>query len=115
MYPTLKNGSIVLMKKYNLKLNYNDIVVIKKNNKIIIKRLVGLPNDTIDIDEYIYVNGKKNDEIPTKDKGNITNRITLRKNEYFVIGDNRDKSIDSRFDEVGIIKEFQIIGKILFK
>ena len=115
MSPTLKNKQIVFIKKYNLDFNYNDIVVIKKNNKIIIKRLVGLPNDGILIDEYLYVNGKRFDEIITEDKGNITDEILLSDNEYFVLGDNRDQSIDSRFDEVGIIKKENIIGKVLFK
>ena len=65
MYPTLKNGNIVLIQKYNLDLKNNDIIVIKKDNKIIIKRLIGIPNDTIRIDKYVYVNDKKIDEIIT--------------------------------------------------
>ena len=71
MYPTLKNGNIVLMKKYNLQLNYNDIVVIKKEDKIIIKRIVGLPNDSLNIDNYLYVNGKKFDNKLIEKKGII--------------------------------------------
>ena len=59
MEPTLKNGNTALIKKYNLDLKYNDIVVVKKDNKIIIKRLVGFPGDTIRSDNYLYVNDKK--------------------------------------------------------
>lgn len=113
MYPTLKDKQIVLIKKYNLNLANNDIIVIKKNKRIIIKRLIGLPNDTIKIDQYVYVNGKKNDNIVTNQKGNTKNEIYLKPGEYFVLGDNRDNSIDSRFDEIGIIYEDEIIGKVI--
>lgn len=113
MEPTLKNGNIALIKKYNLNLNYNDIVVVKKSNKTIIKRLVAFPGDTIIIDNYLYVNGKKNDDFYTENKGTITNEITLSPDEYFVIGDNRQNSIDSRFEEIGMISNKEIIGKIV--
>ena len=113
MEPALKHGDIAIIKKYNLKLNYNDIVLVKKNNKTIIKRLVAFPKDTIKIDNYLYVNGKKNDDFYTENKGTITNEITLSPDEYFVIGDNRQNSIDSRFEEIGMISKEEIIGKII--
>lgn len=113
MYPTLKDKQIVLIKKYNLNLSNNDIIVVKKNNRIIIKRLVGLPNDTIKIDQYVYVNGSKNDNIITNQKGNIEKEILLKQGEYFALGDNRENSIDSRFNEIGIIHEDEIIGKVI--
>ena len=115
MFPTLKNGNIVFIKKYNLDLKHNDIVIIKKDNKTIIKRLVGLPNDKIEINDYLYINGEKNDNLYIEDKGNISNEICLKNNEYFVLGDNRQNSIDSRFDEIGIITKDEIIGKIIKK
>ena len=111
MYPTLKDKQIVLIKKYNLNLANNDIIVIKKNKKTIIKRLIGLPNDTIKIDKYVYVNGNKNDEIITQEQEK--SEFFLKTGEYFVLGDNRDESIDSRFDEIGIIYEDEIIGKVI--
>ena len=115
MFPTLKNGNIVFIKKYNLDLKHNDIVVIRKNNKTIIKRLVGLPNDKIEINDYLYINGEKKDNLYIEDRGNISNAIFLKDNEYFVLGDNRQNSIDSRFDEIGIITKDEIIGKIIKK
>ena len=66
MDPTLKDGRIVLMQKYNLKLKNNDVIVIKKDKNIIIKRLIGMPNDRVKIDKYVYVNNIKNDEIVTE-------------------------------------------------
>lgn len=115
MIPTLKNHEIVIMKKYNLHLNYNDIIVVKKNNKIIIKRLIALPNDTIKIDDYVYVNGKRNNDLYTEYSGILKNEIMLKSNEYIALGDNRQNSIDSRHEEIGIIQEKEIIGKIILK
>ena len=103
------------MKKYDLKLKYNDIVVINKDKKTIIKRIVGLPNDKIRIDDYLIVNDEQFDDKLINNKGKITEELILKSDEYFVLGDNRDNSIDSRFDEIGIIKEKEIKGKVLFK
>lgn len=114
MFPTLKNGNIVCIKKYNLDLKHNDIIVIRKNGKTIIKRLVGMPNDKIKIDNYLYVNGEKCDNLYIEDCGDINNEIYLKDNEYFVLGDNRQNSIDSRFEEIGIILKNEIFGKIIF-
>ena len=114
MLPTLKNGNIVFIKKYNLCLQHNDIIVIRKDNKTIIKRLVGLPSDNIKIDNYLYINGKKSDNLYTEYSGSAHNEFELKSNEYFVLGDNRQNSIDSRFDEVGIIYADEIIGKVIF-
>ena len=115
MNPTLKDRDITVIKKYNLKLSYGDILVIRKDNKIIIKRLVGLPGDKIRIDNYLYVNDKKMDNLYTENKGDIISEILLKENEYFVLGDNRQNSIDSRFEEIGTIKKDEIIGKLVFK
>ena len=114
MEPTLREGEIVLIKKSNLDLNYNDIVVIKKDKNILIKRLVGLPNDTIRIQDYLFVNGEKFDNIFTEEKGDLNGIITLNSDEFFVLGDNRQNSIDSRFQECGTVKRNEIIGKIIF-
>lgn len=111
MYPTLKNKDIIFIKKFDLKIEYNDIVVIKKGDNVIIKRVVGLPNDSISIDKYLYVNGQKNENLYIENAGDIKNEILLKDKEYFVLGDNINYSIDSRFDEIGIINEDEIIGK----
>lgn len=116
MYPTLKNGQMLLVKKIDLKINNNDIVVIKKDSKIIIKRIIGIPNDQIEIiDGYVYVNGKKFDDLYIEDYGNTKEKIALQQNQYYVLGDNRQESIDSRFDEIGIIDKKNIIGIIINK
>ena len=113
MEPTFHNKDIILIKKYNLKINYNDVVVIKKDNKIIIKRIVGLPKDEILIDNYVYINNKKYDDLYTPSKD--INYICLNNNKYFVLGDNREESIDSRSKEIGIINKEEIVGRKVFK
>lgn len=113
MQPTLKSGQMLLIKKYKLNLQNNDIIVVKKNNNIIIKRLIGLPNDTIKIDNYVYVNGNKNDDLLITQKGIIENEVCLKDDEYFVLGDNREYSIDSRSKEIGMIHKNEIIGKVV--
>ncbi len=113
MYPTLKNGEIAIIKKYNLQLNYNDIVVIKKNDKIIIKRIIGMQNDEIEMSEFLFINGKKYDELPIVKNKILNGKFLLKENEYFVLGDNRGNSIDSRFEEIGIINKNEIIGIVI--
>lgn len=114
MLPTLKNGQIIFIKKYNLNLKYGDIIVIKKNDKIIIKRLIGLPNENIEIiNNYFYINGKKYKDLYIENQGDINSKIYLNSKEYFVLGDNSQNSIDSRFNEIGIIYENEIQGKVI--
>lgn len=114
MQPTLKDGQMLLVQKYNFQVNNNDIVVIKKNNKIIIKRVIGIQKDRISIiDGYVYVNMNKVDDRYIENPGNVIHEITLKENEYFVLGDNRNHSVDSRFDEIGIIEKKNIVGKIV--
>ena len=114
MYPTLKNNQLTLENLIFNSYNRGDIVVIKKQNLKIVKRIVDLPYDKIVIkDNYVYVNDKKIDNIITKNSGIIKKEITLKKNEYFALGDNRNKSFDSRNKKIGIIKKNDIQGKIL--
>lgn len=113
MQPTLQEGQMLLIKKFDVDFDYNDIVVIKKNNKIIIKRLVGLPNDIVQIHDYVYVNGEKMDNLYIQNPGNAKEKIILKQDEFFALGDNRQNSIDSRFDEIGIITKKDILGKVI--
>lgn len=114
MEPTLKNGQMLFAKKINLKPKKNDIAVIKCNKKIIIKRIIGTPNDRIIIKNgNVYVNNIQFDDKKIENAGNAQEEIVLKDNQFFVLGDNRQQSIDSRFDEIGIINKDNIIGIII--
>lgn len=120
MKSTLHGGDIMILNKLQYKRNgvdRFDIVVIKSHNTHIIKRIIGLPGESIKVvDNVLYINNKKYDE-PYLDKGTITEDFSLEelfdvekvpKGSYFVLGDNREDSLDSRI--IGFIDEKDIEG-----
>lgn len=119
MEPFFKDGQYVLINELQKKYTYNDVVVAKseKLNCYIIKRIIGIPGDTIQIVQgYIHVNGEKIKEQYQYDiiisAGIANDPIVLKENEYFLLGDNRNNSIDSR--ELGPIQSADILGRICF-
>lgn len=112
MEPTLYNNELVLINKIGLNkgIDRYDIVVVKYENSTIIKRVIGLPYETVEyINDTLYIDGEivntKVDFEYTKDF-----KLTAGKNEYIVLGDNRNISKDSRI--IGPVKERDIIGKV---
>lgn len=100
-----------------------DIIVFKSDDAesrdFYVKRVVGLPGETVEIKNgNTYVNGKKTKHF-SKEKilspGLAAEKITLKKNQYFVLGDNYNNSEDSRSASVGNVKSENVIGKISFK
>ena len=98
----------------------NDVVVFRQNGQehsyFNVKRIIGLPGDTIEIKEgLVYVNGElfeeKVETEPIINSGVAGAAYTLEDNEYFVLGDNRNSSIDSRFSSFGTLVKEDIIGK----
>lgn len=129
MYPTLHNKQILIMEKASKMFNNldrGDIISFKagKNgdkNIYFIKRIIGIPGDTIEIkDGQVFVNNSLQDEeyiadgILTETVDSSELKVTLKDNEYFVLGDNRENSVDSRFEEIGIVHKNQIISTKLF-
>ena len=97
-----------------------DIVVFEssESDENLIKRIIGLPGDTVSItDGNVFVNGVKLDEPYTKDgytSGEMA-EITVPEGSFFVLGDNRQSSKDSREMSVGFVEKKQIIGKAFFR
>lgn len=122
MEATLSDKDNLIVEKVSYELGEPerfDIIVFpaKEDKKYLIKRIIGLPGETIYIDENgnIYV-----DDILLKENfglesisyaGNASIPITLKDDEYFVLGDNRNNSLDSRFDEVGTVKRDSVLGR----
>lgn len=123
MNPVLRNGDVVLVNRiiYNATTpKRGDIIVFKpkgnENAHYYIKRIVGLPGESVEIMENrIYIDGEKLDEdyvaTDIDDVGIVSEKIQLAGDEYFVLGDNRKSSEDSRNADVGNVKREYIYGK----
>ena len=120
MEPTLVNGDIVLLIKTTM-LDRGDICGFSWNNKILIKRVIGIPGDWIEIDTdgTVYLNGEKLDEPYAAQiafgECDLEFPYQVPPEQYFVLGDMRESSIDSRNTLVGCVEYGQIIGKIFFR
>ncbi len=120
MSTTLFDGDVVLVRKSDT-LKRGDICVFSLNGTTLCKRVVGVGGDEISIDENgsVYVNGTLLNEpyLSGKSLGTSTVEypVTVPENSYFVLGDNRRTSIDSRSTAVGCVERSQIEGKILLR
>lgn len=115
MKNTLKNGDILLLYKLG-SINRLDIIVLdeEKDNEKIIKRVIGLPGETVAIKKgKIYINDKVIDDEYAYGETSDYDKVSLEDDEYFILGDNRLISKDSRY--FGPIKENEIKGKIVFR
>ncbi len=108
MEPTLYNNQWLLVYKFT-KIDRNDVIVFKYDGRYLVKRVIGLPKDTINCEDgKIYINDKElNDEYTIEDN-TCTGQVTLKNDEYFVLGDNRAVSMDSRM--IGPVKKNMILG-----
>ena len=112
MYPTLQDKEFMILNKISLKQGINrfDIVVVQENNKYIIKRVIGLPGESVMYkDSKLYINGKVIEDNYSKTTTNDFDNVVLGENEYFVMGDNRAVSSDSRI--IGPVNIENIKGK----
>lgn len=125
MHSTLENGDVLVLNKIKYRfmdIKRGDIISLEyADTKYLIKRVIGLPGDTISIrDNTLYINGEvyiENylDEGLEYDDFELSSLgyTTIPEDMYFVMGDNREDSLDSR--EIGLIKKDDIIGKVSFR
>lgn len=126
MFPTFDDGEYLIIDEISYIVGEpkrNDVVVFKYPNdkkKFFIKRIIGLPGETVDIkgDLTIIINnenkdGFKLDQSYVKNSSNTEGRYVLKDDEYFVMGDNRSASSDSRY--WGPVKKDLLVGKALFR
>lgn len=120
MEPTLKDGDIVLLvKKQNLKTG--DLCAFYYSNKILIKRVIAGPGDYlwIESDGTVFLNGEPLDEPYLTEKAlgecDVEFPYQVPENNYFVMGDQRKTSVDSRSRVIGCVAKDQIVGKIFCK
>lgn len=114
MNNTLSNNDLLFLKKYEHNYERYDIIVFKFGNDKLIKRIIGLPGEEIEIkNNNVYINGEKIDENYIDNENLDSNYVDMEKRTipagaYFVMGDNRKESFDSRY--FGPISKNQIIG-----
>lgn len=126
MEPALHNGQEILMNRILYRISKpkrGDVVVFlpngNQNSHFYVKRVVGLPGETVQIKEgNVYIDGVLLEENELFDKiadpGIAQNELLLSGDEFFVLGDNRNSSEDSRSGNIGAVKKDDIIGKAWF-
>ncbi|WLR44330.1 signal peptidase I [Bacillus carboniphilus] len=124
MQPTLQNNNMLIVSKVS-EFDRLDVVAFKtdKYEESLIKRIIGLPGDLVEVkDDVLYINGEKVDESYLDEyKNHLSShevltedlKITVPKGSLFVMGDNREVSLDSRI--FGFISEDDVIGEVKFR
>lgn len=128
MYPTLENNDRIILSAFTYSPENGDIVVTCQPSEssaiedVLVKRVIATEGQTVDIDfdaGIVYVDGVALDEPyinePTRDREDFYAPVTVPEGYVFVMGDNRNRSTDSRDNRVGLIREEYILGEALFR
>lgn len=120
MAQTLQNGDLVVAVN-NSRYKNGDVIAFNYNNSVLVKRVIALPGEWVDIDGdgNVYVDDKLLDEpyVYEKDLGrcNIDFPCQVPEGQIFVLGDHRTVSVDSRNTAVGYVKEDAVVGAVVFR
>ena len=120
MSPTLEHDEIVILMKTK-EFNYGDLIGFYYQGKILLKRVIALPDDEVAIDAEgnVYVNGEALEEPYVTEKGlgdcDLSFPYKVPGTGYFVLGDQRSNSVDSRNSVIGAISQDDIIGKVFIR
>ncbi len=123
MLPTLTDNDRLIVWRLGYKPEANDVIVLHQEDHLpYIKRVIATEGQTVDINfntHKVYVDGKLLDEPfiyqPTSQRGDVQFPVTVDEDCVFVLGDNRNNSRDSRFSDVGMVSEDDIIGKAVLR
>ena len=125
MSPTLSDGDWVAVNGVVSRYEYGDIIVITQpweKNVPFIKRVIAVGGDVVNIDfntREVFVNGEKLDEPyiaePTRLYYDVSFPLTVEEGKLFVMGDNRNNSLDSRSSRIGLVDERYVLGKAVFR
>lgn len=119
MSPMLEDGQILIVNKIS-DIESGDIIAFYYNNKVLVRRVVATGNEQVSIDVFgtVSVNGKELDEpyVENKTLGqcNLNFPYNIPSGAFFVLGDNRDSAMDSRLEEIGVVTDDRLIGKVVF-
>lgn len=116
MKPTLSNSEILMLEKFDKTYKRFDIIVFNNGSDKLVKRIIGMPGERVEIkNNKLYINGKYMKEpFKHKDTDDYELDEVIPKNSYFVLGDNRGNSLDSRFGVVGFVPRKNIKGTVSF-
>lgn len=121
MYPNFNDGDILVYSRLYNKMDYGDVIIFQKDHLDYVKRVVGKPGDTISISDSgivlvnhspLVLDGLM--VLGLTEPRELKNELVLHKDEYFVLGDNRTVSLDSRNKEIGTVLKQEIVGVYLF-
>lgn len=125
MLPTLRDNDRVVLSAVNFSINRGDIVVVTMpwvDDVPIVKRVIAVGGDRVDIDfetGAVRVNGERLNETyintPTNLSYDVRFPVTVKEGELFLLGDNRNNSLDSRSREIGMVDENYVEGKVIIR